>query len=359
MKHAVGIRFLAAIALLGAESRVDRACAADGQPALSFQEIFSLVSSNLPSANATELSRAAALGFVNQLQPQVQLISPDDMNPVKVAATKGTVVENAYAVIRLPALDGPVAAEFRQAFQGLGSSNKLKGVVLDLRFCTGRDYKAATAIADQFLSTAQPLFTAGGTNIESTVKSDAITLPIALLVNQQTSGASELLAALLRHTAGAVVIGSRTAGGARIFQDYTLSTGQKLRIAKADLELPNGQSLSAKGITPDITIQVPPDEERAFMEDPYKSLAQAYGRNSKSGGTNAATSAVIATNRAMRRNFNEAELVRRHREGLDMQGLTARIEDDRATLGDPALGRAIDFLKGLAVVQQFGKGLKQ
>jgi len=95
------------------------------------------------------------------------------------------------------------------------------------------------------------------------------------------------------------------------------------------------------------------------MEDPYKSLAQAYGRNSKSGGTNAATSAVIATNRAMRRNFNEAELVRRHREGLDMQGLTARIEDDRATLGDPALGRAIDFLKGLAVVQQFGKGLKQ
>jgi len=70
-------------------------------------------------------------------------------------------------------------------------------------------------------------------------------------------------------------------------------------------------------------------------------------------------SAVIATNRAMRRNFNEAELVRRHREGLDMQGLMARVEDTRATMSDPALGRAIDFLKGLAVVQQFGKGLKQ
>ncbi len=112
------------------------------------------------------------------------------------------------------------------------------------------------------------MFTSGGTNIQSTVKSDAITLPIALLVNQQTSGASELLAALLRQTAGAVVIGSRTAGGARVFQEYTLSTGQKLRVAKADLELPNGQSLSEKGIVPDITIEVPPDEERAFMEDP-------------------------------------------------------------------------------------------
>ncbi len=78
------------------------------------------------------------------------------------------------------------------------------------------------------------------------------------------------------------------------------------------------------------------------------------------GHPTAATSAVIATtNRAMRRNFNEAELVRRHREGLDMQGLTARMEDNPVTLGDPALGRAIDFLKGLAVVQQFGKSLKQ
>jgi len=260
MNYAKALSLLTAVVLLCGAERNFQAYATDGPPTLSYEEIFSLVSSNLPGAKSVELSRAAALGLINQLQPQVQLISADDTNSIKVAATRGTTVENSYAVIRLAGLEGTVVSEFKLAFQGLSSSNKLKGVVLDLRFCDGRDYKAATDIADRFLSTAQPLFNSGGTNIESTAKSDAITLPVALLVNQQTSGASELLAALLRQAAGAVVIGSQTAGGARIFQDYPLSTGQKLRIAKADLQLPNGLSLSAKGIVPDITIHVPPDE---------------------------------------------------------------------------------------------------
>ncbi|MDB6037908.1 MAG: C-terminal processing peptidase [Verrucomicrobiales bacterium] len=358
MKQAGGLSVLAAVALLIAGADASWA-GATNEAALSYQEVFALISSNLPSAAPAELNRAAALGLINQLEPQVQLISGNDTNRVTSLPVKSSVIEKSYAVIRLSALEAPVATDFKLAFQGLSSTNKLKGLVLDLRFCSGRDYKAATEIADRFVATAQPLFTLEGTNIQSTVKSDAITLPLALLVNSQTSGASELLSALLRQIAGAVVIGSPTAGGARIFEEYPLSTGQKLRIAKSDLQLPGGRSLTAGGIVPDISIRVPSDEERAYLDDPYKNWVQSARDGKPGGGTNDAGSAVIATNRAMRRNFNEAELVRRHREGLDMQGMMARIEDNRATLGDPALGRAIDFLKGLAVVQRFGKSARE
>lgn len=349
---------MAAYALIITGTIASGAGAANEQPALSFQEVFAIISSNLPSATPADLNRAAALGLINQLEPQVQLVTADDTNRVKSLPIKSSLIDNSYAVIRLSTLETPVSTEFKQAFQGLNSSNKLKGLVVDLRFCSGRDYKSAADIADQFVATAQLLFNLGGTNVQSTVKSDSISLPLALLVNSQTLGASELLAALLRQSAGGVVIGAPTAGGARIFEEYTLSTGQKLRIAKGDLQLPGGRSLSAGGIIPDITVRVPADEERAYLDDPYKYWVQ-NNRDGKSSGTNDSTSAVIATNRAMRRNFNEAELVRRHREGLDMQGMMARVEDNRATLGDPALGRAIDFLKGLAVVQRFGKGPRE
>jgi hypothetical protein len=358
MKQGAGMRILVAAALILAGVHRTLGGATNDQPALSYQEVLSLISSNLPGANSAELNRAAALGLINQLEPQVQLISPNETNRTKVATVKASVVENAYGVIRVGALEGSVSGDFKEAFKGLASTNKLKGLVLDLRFCSGRDYKAAGEIADQFVGTAQPLFSLEGTNVQSTAKSDAVSLPLALLVNSQTSGASELLTALLRQVAGAVVIGSPTAGGARVFEEFPLSTGQKLRIAKGDLQLPGGRTLSAGGITPDISIRVSADEERAYLDDPYKFLSQS-ARDGKPGGTNDASSALIATNRAMRRNFNEAELVRRHREGLDMQGVMARVEDTRATLGDPALGRAIDFLKGLAVVQRFGKTAKE
>jgi hypothetical protein len=54
--------------------------------------------------------------------------------------------------------------------------------------------------------------------------------------------------------------------------------------------------------------------------------------------------------------FNEAELVREHREGRDRDtGETPRArapEPERPVVSDPALARALDLLRGLAVVRQ-------
>jgi hypothetical protein len=62
------------------------------------------------------------------------------------------------------------------------------------------------------------------------------------------------------------------------------------------------------------------------------------------------------TNRPPRRRINEAELVRAQREGRepgDETNRTARPEPPRPVVTDPALVRALDLLKGLALVQQF------
>ncbi|MGV3774455.1 MAG: hypothetical protein ACO1QB_16260, partial [Verrucomicrobiales bacterium] len=61
------------------------------------------------------------------------------------------------------------------------------------------------------------------------------------------------------------------------------------------------------------------------------------------------------TNRT-RRLFNEAEVVRRHREGTEFDPnapVGPGVEEGRLVVTDPALARALDFLKGLSVLQQF------
>src|SRR5438477_100862 len=80
-------------------------------------------------------------------------------------------------------------------------------LVLDLRFADGRDYKAAANAADRFLSTEQPVLDWDEGTVRSTAKADAIKVPVAVLVNQETGGAAEALAAALRETDAAVLIG--------------------------------------------------------------------------------------------------------------------------------------------------------
>ena len=67
------------------------------------------------------------------------------------------------------------------------------------------------------------------------------------------------------------------------------------------------------------------------------------------------TNQASGTNRAVRRpRFNEAELVRERREGIseaDMTALGSR-EPEKPMVTDPALARALDLLKGLALVRQ-------
>jgi hypothetical protein len=190
---------------------------------------------------------------------------------------------------------------------------------------------------------------------KSTGRTDPISLPMALLVNGQTAGAAEALAGILRQADVALLIGSNTAGRASIAREFALKNGQRLRIATTPVKMGNGQPFPLTGLKPDIQVQVAAEDERAYFDDAYKMLPKSGLLPGTASDANPTSSA--STNRAPRRRINEAELVRMLREG-ETQELEAAlaprpIDPARPLVNDPALARAIDLLKGLAVVQQF------
>jgi hypothetical protein len=145
-----------------------------------------------------------------------------------------------------------------------------------------------------------------------------------------------------------LIIGTNTAGQASITKDFLLQNGQTLRVAVAPVRLGNGEVVER--LKPDIRVDVNPDDERAYFVDAYKILPKAA-----SGGSSATSVAALSvTNRSPRRRINEAELVRMLREGENPDDENARpvlVEPNRPMITDPALARAIDLLKGLAVVR--------
>ena len=318
-----------------------------------FQEIFDLVHQHATGVSEAELNRAAIEGFLSALGPKVSLVTNDASNNGSTelpAVSQAKIFENDIAYLRISRVESGLAAAVRESYQQLSSSNHVNGIVLDLRYTDGSDYGAAAATVDLFVNKKQPLLNWNGGVLSSRENADAIALPVAALVNHATAGASEALAAMLREAGAGLILGSRTAGAAMVTQDYPLNNGMRLRIASTPITMANGSSLPVDGIKPDIDVTVGAGQERAFYADEFLVVPQtnelAAASTNLEGGTNGAGDHVL---------FNEAELVREHRAGEnpDEQIVKRALPEPKVpVVSDPTLARALDLVKGLAVVRQ-------
>jgi hypothetical protein len=327
---------------------------APATPAPKFDEVFKVLSTNLGGISPADLDKAAMEGLIAQLGPRVSLLSasgaasPDlpALAPVAVAR----VFDGGFAYVRVAAVNSNLPDAFRTAYRQLAETNRdrIKGLTLDLRFAGGTDYGAAAKLADCFLNSDLPLLEWQTGSARATKKADAILTPVVILVNSRTTGAAEALAAVLRDTDVGLILGATTAGQASLYKDFPLSDGEQLHVAVAPVSLSGGRLLSG-GVAPDIAVDINPDDERAYFADPYKDL-----HPSEIPKADNSTKAVAAAPSR----FNEVELVREHKAGVDAddaeEGRAAPVVPVRPpapVIADPALARALDLLKGLAVVR--------
>ncbi len=326
------------------------------QPLPPFEQIYKVLQEHLGTVSENELDQALVRGLLDELGSQVVLV--DNATAAAEASvpalSRATVYDKAFAYYRVARVEPDVSKKISAQHQEFAGTNKIKGAVLDLRFAEGDDFAAAGAVADLFLSAEQPLLNWGVNSVKSTKKQSAIDVPVVVLVNKQTRGAAEALAAVLREAQVALLIGASTAGQASVFKEFTLQSGQRLRVAVAPVKVAGDKALSPEGVKPDIEVAVKAEEEKALFEDAYTVLPKPMAKKAEGSDTNAVAS-TSGTNQPRAR-INEAELVRRHREGLATE--EEYVEKPKANeteprlINDPALARALDLLKGLAVVQR-------
>jgi hypothetical protein len=328
-------------------------------PAPDFKEVYDLLHTNLVGVTDENLNRAAIEGLLSRFPGKVSLVGgAADGSAIPQggpALSKSAVLGNDVVYLRAGRVAGNLANELSAAYRALTTTNKVAGVVLDLRFVGGDDSASAQATANLFASKK----IAGGS--------------LVVLVNGETRGAAETLAAALRKAGVALIIGNPTAGEAATFKEFPLRNGEWLRIATTPVKSGNGPAIPSGGLQPDIAVTVSADDERAFWENPYASLARD------------ASNARVATNSLLPfvDRISEADLVRQrqkdgkligasgfHTRDMDLPGPrlirrpggnnagdedsapTRAAEPQKPVIRDPVLARAVDLIKGLAVVHQ-------
>jgi carboxyl-terminal processing protease len=85
----------------------------------------------------------------------------------------------------------------------------------------------------------------------------AATLPLAVLVDEASASASEIVAGSLRSHARATVVGTRTFGKGSVQIAYQLHDGSAINLTVQHWYLPDGQSINGSGLAPDVAVDLP------------------------------------------------------------------------------------------------------
>lgn len=157
------------------------------------------------------------------------------------------LLQPSFGYIRITSWDLQTAQQLRDAIQKLGG-NSLRGMVLDLRNNPGGVVKAALDAAAMFLQPAQRILTAKGRASEvdiADVPKNAVPYQfrLAVLINEKTASASEILAGALQDHDRAVIVGEPSYGKGLVQSVMALSGGAGLAITTAFYYTPSGRSI--------------------------------------------------------------------------------------------------------------------
>ncbi len=183
---------------------------------------------------------------------------------IKIASVRSKVLEPGYGMIRISSFQADTATDFESAVESLQKSGPLKGVVLDLRSNPGGLLNTAVQIADDMLDSGAIVSTRGRIK-DSDTKYDATRgdmlkgTKIVVLADVGSASASEVLAGALRDNKRATIVGSRTFGKGSVQTLLPLDNGDSVKLTTARYYTPNGQSIQAIGIAPDIKFEATKD----------------------------------------------------------------------------------------------------
>src|SRR5260221_2039308 len=137
----LGIGFILLASVAGGSSELVAAESAGGPE---FREIYELVRTNLAGVSEAELNRAAVHGFISALNPKVSLVTNGTPAPAPLADNRvladNSVYDKEIAYLRIGRVGEGLTKAVRDAYQKLSATNKITGLVLDLRFAGGSDY---------------------------------------------------------------------------------------------------------------------------------------------------------------------------------------------------------------------------
>lgn len=185
---------------------------------------------------------------------------------IQVASVQHERLDPSIGYLRLSQFNDATAGEASRAIDEMmeaaqdETGNMLTGLVIDLRNNPGGILDSAVDVSDLFLDDGV-IVSAEGRTPESRFTRRADTgdildgATIAILVNQGSASASEIVAGALQDHHRATIVGTQTFGKGLVQTVMPLSRGRAIKLTTSHYYTPSGDSINGTGITPDILVE--------------------------------------------------------------------------------------------------------
>ncbi|MFW5824884.1 MAG: S41 family peptidase [Marinobacter sp.] len=181
---------------------------------------------------------------------------------IKVASIKSRMLEPGYGYVRITQFQDETSGQFVDAVEELmaESDGELDGLIIDVRNNPGGILQAAVETSDALLDEGLIVYTEGriqSSRLRFNAKAGDIAegTPIVVLINGGSASASEILAGALQDHERAVVMGTRSFGKGSVQTVIPLDETHAIKMTTARYFTPDGRSIQAKGIAPDIEVR--------------------------------------------------------------------------------------------------------
>jgi Peptidase family S41 len=233
--------------------------------AADLQAAITLLKSNFTNSDAItepELNRATVQGLMARLPNGVKLLpNPESSPPEAQDPLYSEILDGHIGYLRLGSLNN---ANLQAMDKNLSNftGKKVDALVVDLRASSGtNDFAVAAEFAKRFCPKGKPLFTLGKPAVHqdrvfNSDRDPAFRGLMMVLVDGDTAGGAEAVAAALRVYDKALLVGQPSVGRAAEYSDLALPGGKILRVAVAEMVSPEGHSLFPDGIKPDLPVEM-------------------------------------------------------------------------------------------------------
>ena len=176
--------------------------------------------------------------------------------------------ERKIGYIYIESFTNTVEEEFANSLEELEAEG-INSLIIDVRGNTGGYLKGATEIASQFIEKGKVLYSLENKEKVEVYKDETKTyrtLPVVILIDETSASASEVLAAALKDSYGATLVGAISYGKGKVQTTNSLEDGSMVKYTIARWLRPNGECVDGVGITPDYAVALELDENGYYVD---------------------------------------------------------------------------------------------
>lgn len=190
---------------------------------------------------------------------------------IKIDSVYSKKIGDDILYIRITSFDKNVASEVKKAMK---NASYTKGIIIDLRNNPGGLLNQAVGVVDLFVDKGVIVSQKSKRDNENITypatadkENDDLKTPLVILVNGGSASASEIVSGAFQDFKRGVIVGEKTFGKGSVQAIIPISETEALRLTTAQYYLPNGRTIQATGVVPDIEVKagaVPQDDDDKF-----------------------------------------------------------------------------------------------